>query len=111
MRNIEIVEYFTFVNNNDIKLERYRTLEELFESVPKFVSSADKQLGKASIYIGIGADFWIIKEDGSKEFASLDFVNRKVNEERFSFCKDIEKLEIRLPEEVKMKFSELIEIL
>lgn len=111
MRNIEIVEYFAFVNNNDIKLERYSTLEELCESVPKFVSNVDKQLEKANAYIGIGADFWIVKEDGSKEFGSLDFINRKVNEERFSFCKDIEKLEIRLPEQVNMKFSELIEIL
>lgn len=99
------------MNYPDVKLERYKTLEELYEDAPRIVSNIDKQFEKGGNYIGIGADFWIINKYENKEFASLDFINRKIGENKFDFSKDIETLNLELPEQVRMKFSKLMEIL
>lgn len=106
MRDIEIIEYFVFINDNETKLGRFKTLEELLEGAKDYVDSIE-----ANKYIGIGGEFWIVNSDGSKEFGSLDFINRHIDEDKFAFCRDIEKLELQLPAGVRGQLEHLIEIL
>lgn len=107
MRDIEIIEYFIFVNDNKTKLGRFKTLEELLEGAKDYIDNIEE----ANKYIGIGGEFWIINPDGNKEFGSLDFINRNINEEKFAFCRDIEKLELQLSIKVREQLEHLIEIL
>lgn len=112
MREIEILDYYIFVNNNDAgKRHTYKTLEELCANVPKHVSNVNKRFGKGNMNIDIGASFDILERKNCKRYSEATFINRRVGEERFTFCKDIEKLEIRLPKEVEEKFECLIKFL
>lgn len=106
MRDIEIIEYFIFANDNETKLGRFKSLQELLEGAKDYVDNIE-----ANKYIGIGGEFWIVNPDNSKEFGSLDFINRHIDEDKFSFCRDIEKLNLKLPLEAKKQLEHLIEIL
>lgn len=111
MKNIEILEYFIFVDNNDIKLTRYKSLDEVVINAKDYINNIDSRLGENSTYIGIGVDFNKIENDESVNFGSVDLINRHVGEDKFVFCKDIETLNLKLPSEVKSKLEHLIEVL
>ena len=107
MKDIERIEYYIFVNDNIVKLKRYSDLEELTLNAKRYIGDIDKIIGKSKVYIGIGAEFNIINDD-SKTFGAIDFITRKKNEGKFVFCKDIETLDIKLPDEVKTALEGLI---
>lgn len=111
MQNIEILEYFIFVDNNDIKLTRYKSLDEVIINAKDYINNIDSRLGKSSTYIGIGADFNKIEDNESNNFGSVDLINRHIDEDKFSFCKDIDTLDLKLSPEVKSKLEHLIEVL
>ena len=111
MQNIEILEYFIFVDNNDIKLTRYKSLDEVIINAKDYINNIDNKLSKSSTYVGIGADFSKFKDNESSNFGSIDLINRHVGEDKFSFCKDIETLDLKLSPEVKSKLEHLIEVL
>lgn len=103
MKDIEIIEYYIFVNDNKTKLCRFKTLEELLKVTKSYIDNLD-----TNEYIGIGGDFWVINPGDNKEFGSLDFINKHANEEKFAFCRDIKTLDIKLPSEVKTALEGLI---
>ena len=111
MRNIEILEYFIFVDNSDIKLVRHKNLGEVIRNAKDYIDNVDNKLGKSSVYIGIGVDFNIVKGDESKSFGSIDVINRHIGQDKFSFCKDVETLNLELPLEIKCELEHLIEVL
>ena len=99
MKDIEIIEYYIFVNDNIVKLKRYSDLEELTLNAKRYIGDIDKIIGKSKVYI---------INDDSKTFGAIDFITRKKNEGKFVFCKDIETLDIKLPDEVKTALEGLI---
>lgn len=96
MRKVNLVKYFIFVDNNDVPIARYSTLEELMLHAKDFVDNVDNQIGKSTLYIGIGGDFSYMNDDGTRRYGAYDFINRKVGCEKFSFCKDAEENDIEI---------------
>lgn len=112
MRDIKILDYYIFVNSNDEgSRHTYKTLEELCANVPRHVSNINKRFGKGNMNINIGASFDILERKNSKRYSEAAFIRRRIGEERFVFCKDIEELKIRLPKDVEEKFEGLIKLL
>lgn len=105
MKDIEIIEYYIFADKSDVKLGKYKTLEDLTNNAKSYLNDVDND-----VYAGIGAEFYIL-EDNKKELGAIDFINKHKNNDKFAFCKDIETLDIKLPIEVETAFKGLIEVL
>ena len=99
------------MDDNEVELGKYDTLEELSRNAKEFIDKVDMKIGKSKAYIGIGAEFWILEPDKEKEFGAIDFINKFVGKEKFDFCRDIKTLELELPEEVEENMKYLIEVL
>ena len=111
MKDIKIIKYFIFVDDNRVKLAEYKTIDELMINAKGYVSKSDDITGKSETYIGIGAEFWILENGKEKEFVAIDFINRFAGKEKFNFCRDIKTLELKLPTQVEYVLEYLIEVL
>lgn len=111
MKDIEIIKYFIFTDDNNVRLGEYKTLEELVENAKEYINKSDDTTEKFNTCIGIGAEFWILESNKEKEFVAIDFINRFPKKEKFDFCRDINTLNLKLPIEVKSKLEYLIEVL
>lgn len=101
---INVNRYYIFADSTDIKIKYYKSLEELLECAKDYIEDIEKE--EENNYIGIGAEYL---EDN--KVGAIDFICRRKEESKFRFSKDIEQLNIDVPEDFKQILDKLIEIL
>ncbi len=57
MKKIEIIKYYIFVDNSEVKLGKYDTLEELSRNAKEYIDNSDLKIGKSKAYIGVEQNF------------------------------------------------------
>lgn len=101
---INVHRYYIFADRN-IKIKYYKSLEELLNNSKDYIEDIEKE--EPNNYIGIGAEFL----DEDNRIGAIDHICRRVEQDKFVWSNDIEKLGIEVPVDFRNTLEKLIEIL